>query len=81
MMDREKLQREGRLSVKEKERKGLELRIKGLIDSVRLHLDPLEAIEELNMEVAFQEMSELFQAWLEHREIGADIRAIRKALG
>jgi len=51
-MDRERLQREGRLSLREKEAKALEMKCRGLIDSVRLQLDPLERIEELDMELA-----------------------------
>jgi len=80
-MDREKLQREGRLSVKEKDRKKLELKIRGLIESVRLHLDPLEMIEDLDMDVAHQEMNELADTWADYRQILKDMAATRKALG
>ncbi len=80
-MDRERLQREGRLSMREKEAKALELKCRGLIDSVRLQLDPLEKIEELDMELAFQEMADLMGAFLDYRQALGDIKAIRKALG
>jgi len=80
-MDRERLQREGRLSLREKEAKALEMKCRGLIDSVRLQLDPLERIEELDMELAFQEMADLMKTFLEYREALEDVKAIRKALG
>jgi len=80
-MDRERLQREGRLSLRAKEAKALEMKCKGLIDSVRLQLDPLEKIEELDMELAFQEMADLMKTFLEYREALEDIKAIKKALG
>ena len=80
-MELERLQREGRLAEKEMEAKRLELKAKGLIDSVRLHLDPFEKLEEIDIEVASQEMTNLTATLLKYREICGDIKNIRKALG
>ena len=80
-MDRERLQQEGHLAVKKQEAKRLQYVIKGLLDSVRLSLDPLEKIEDLEIDVAFQEMAELAKAWAEYKEIMEEIKAANKILG
>ena len=80
-MDKERQLHQGRLAIKKQEAKALELKIKGLLESVRIHLDPLEKIEELEMEIAFQQMTELFKAWTLYMETLAEIKAARKILG
>jgi len=80
-MDKERLQFQGRLAVKKQEAVKLELKIKGLIESVRIHLDPLEKIEELEIDVAFSQMTELVATWAEYKEILDDIAAANKILG
>jgi len=81
-MDREVMQKEGRLSIKTKEAKRLELSIQSLIESVRLHLDPTEIeLLELNMPAAFQEMTELMDKWATYKGLRAEIKSIKKVLG
>ena len=80
-MDRERQNFEGGLAVGQRKAKELELKIKGLIESVRLHLNPLEKIEELEIDVAFSQMMELAATWTDYKEILADIKAAKKILG
>jgi hypothetical protein len=80
-MDRERQMHQGRLAIKKQEAKAFELKIKGLLESVRLHLDPLEKIAELEIDVAFSQMTELVATWAEYKEILADIKAANKILG
>jgi len=80
-MDKEQLQFQGRLAVKKQDALKLELKIKGLRESVRLYLDPLEKAEALEMEVVFQQMTELFKTWTLYMETLSEIKAARKILG
>lgn len=80
-MERERLQYQGRLREKELEAEKLKLKAKGLRDSLRMHLDPFEKIEEIDVAVAYGEMGDLADTVLKLREALAEIAAIRKALG
>ena len=80
-MDKEKQMHEGRLAMDKQETIKLELKIKGLLESIRIHLDPLEKIEELEIDVAFQEMAELVATWREYKVILANIKKAHKILG
>jgi len=81
MMDKERQMHEGRLAMDKQEIVKLELKIKGLLESVRLHLDPLEKIAELEIGVAFLEMAELVATWREYKVILANIKKAHKILG
>jgi len=72
---------QGRLAVRQDEARTLKLKIKGLLESILLCLDPLEKYEELEIDVAFSQMTELVAAWLEYKGILADIEAAKKILG
>ena len=80
-MDKERQHFEGGLAVDQREAKKLELKARGLIESVRLHLDPLEKIEELEIDVAFSQMTELVVTWREYRELREKIAKAKKILG
>ena len=80
-MDKERQMHEGRLAMDKQEIVKLELKIKGLLESVRLHLDPLEKIAELEIGVAFLEMAELVATWREYKVILANIKKAHKILG
>ena len=80
-MNKERLQFQGRLALRKKEAKELEIKARGLLESVRLHLDPLEKIEELEIDIAFQQMAELAKTWARYKETLAEIKAANKALG
>jgi len=71
----------GRLAEKEFELKEQELRIKGLIESIRSNLDPFDDIESLNAELVRAMSFELADLKIIYVEIKAKIRAIKKALG
>ena len=80
-MDKERQLHQGRLAIKKQEAAKLELKIKGLLESVRICLDPLEKIEELEMDVAFSQMTDLVASWTEYKEIQDEIKAANKILG
>ena len=77
----ERLKFQGRLLEKVEESKILELRICGLRDSIREILDPFEKIPDLDIPVAFAQMTELVNLHIQYTQALAEIRAIRKALG
>lgn len=77
----ERLRFQGRLLEKEEEAKSLELRICGLRDSIREVLDPFEKISDLNIPVAFEQMTDLANLHIQYTQALAEIKAIRKALG
>jgi len=80
-MDKVRQMHQGRLAVRQDEARTLKLKIKGLLESILVYLDPLEKYEELKIDVAFSEMTELYADWVEYKEILADIRAANKILG
>jgi hypothetical protein len=77
----EALKFQGRLAEKELEAKKLNLEAAGLISLVRDKLDPFEAVEYLEIEVAFQAMANLLSTVIELRATRNEIEAIHKALG
>lgn len=72
---------QGRLGEKEMKARSLKLSAEGLIKSLREILDPFEPVEDLNIELASQEMANLEKTMLELRDTLHDITAIKKALG
>jgi len=80
-MDRERLQYQGRLREKELEAERLGLKAKGLRDSLRLHLDPFDRIEEIDVALAYGEMGDLAETVLKLKEALSEIAAIKRALG
>ena len=80
-MDRERQQMEGGLAVGQREAKQLEIKAKGLLESVRLYLNPVEKIEDLEIDIAFQQMSELEATWMKYKGILTDIAKAKKILG
>jgi hypothetical protein len=77
----EVLKFKGRLAEKEFELKEQELRIKGLIESIRSSLDPFDEIEFLDAELVRSMSFELADRKIKFIETQAEIRAIKKALG
>ena len=77
----ERLRHEGLLGEKERRAKSLRLKCEGLRDAIRTMLDPFQPIEELNIEAAFETMSELLSLYVKLLEELGDIRNIKKALG
>ena len=80
-MDKVRQMHQGRLAIRQDEARKLKLKIKSLLESILLYLDPLENYEELEIDVAFSQMTELVATWTEYKEILADIKAANKILG
>ena len=80
-MDKVRQMHQGRLAIRQDEARKLKIKIKGLLESILLYLDPLENYEELEIDVAFSQMTELVATWTEYKEILADIKAANKILG
>ena len=78
---RERLQHEGLLGEKERQAKSLELTCASLRDAIRAMLDPFQPVEELNVEAAFETMTELLSLYMHLLELRGDIKNIKKALG
>ena len=79
-MSRERLQAKGRLLEKQNEMRHLKLKCEGLRDTVRLYMDPLAKIEDLEIELAFEVMTELMAAHLKLTETLGELANIEKAL-
>ena len=77
----ERLKFGGRLREKELDLKGLQLRIRGLVESIRNNLDPLGEIEDIKADIAAEQAIELADLKIRYAETLADIQAIKKALG
>lgn len=71
----------GRLAEKEFDLKGLALRIRGLVESIRNNLDPFGEIEDIKADIAAEQAIELADLKIRYTENLADIQAIKKALG
>lgn len=80
-MERERLQFQGRLVEKELEAKNLNLKAEGLRGTIRMYLDPFAEFDEMDIEVAFQAMTEFADTILKYKELLGEIKAIKKALG
>ena len=80
-MDRERMQIEGGLAVRQREAVKLGIKCKGLIENVRMHMNPTEKIEDLEIDIAFQQMAELVATWSEYKGLLADIAKAKKILG
>lgn len=77
----ENLKFKGRLLEKTQEAVGLTIRIKGLVASLRDLLDPFEEIEDLKADIISEQAMDLAARQIEYKEVKAEIKAIRKALG
>jgi len=80
-MSTETLKFKGRLLEKEQEARRLELRIRGLVKSVRDLLDPFEQPRDLDVETAAAQMLDLASVHIEYKAALAEIAAVKKALG
>ena len=77
----ERLKYQGRLAEKRLELKKLKLRIEGMIDSIRTHLDPFEKIENLKARLIAGQAVDLSEYHTMYIETLEDIRKIEKELG
>jgi len=79
-LEQERLQAKGRLLEKRNEVRHLKLKCEGLRDTVRLYMDPLARIEELEIELAAEVMSEFLATFLELKEALDHLKNIERAL-
>lgn len=79
--DGERLRHRGRLAEKEGEARLLAISISGLIESLRLKLDPFDHLRHLKAESVAAQAVELAGKHAEYMGLLAEIAAIRKALG
>ena len=77
----ERLKFQGRLAEKELEAKTLKLRIEGMIDSIRSHLDPFESIVNLKAHLIAGQAVDLSEYHTMYMEILDEIRLLKKELG
>lgn len=77
----ERLKYLGRRQELEIEQKGLEIRIKGLIDNLRDALDPLLPVEELKPECIGEWSAELAMARERYKKVLADLKELKGILG
>jgi hypothetical protein len=77
----ERLKQEGRLLENEEKERALELKIKGLINSIRDLLDPFEKLEVLKCDIAVEQTIELAQLQIDYKEVREEIAAIKRHLG
>jgi hypothetical protein len=77
----ERLKHEGRLMEQERAERECRLCLEGLRDSIRDILDPVEPVQDLKMDVALAQMSEMARRWADHKEILQKIALIKKILG
>jgi len=80
-MNDELLKISGRLAQKEIEIRQLELRISGLVHSIRDCLDPFAEIVDLRTDDAAQQAFQLADLRIQWNELGHKIHAMKKALG
>jgi len=77
----ERLKYQGRLAEKRLELKKLKLRIEGMIESIRTHLDPFERIENLKARLIAGQAVDLSEYHTMYVETLGDIRKLEKELG
>lgn len=77
----ERLKFLGRLAEKELEAKTLKLRIEGMRDAIRSHLDPFETIENLKARLIAGQAVDLSEYHAMYKDILDDIRLLKKELG
>jgi len=80
-MDRVRQMHQGRLAIRQDDARKLKFKIKGLLESIPTYLDPLEKYEELEIDAALSQMTDLFAAWVKYKGILDEIAKAKKILG
>jgi len=80
-MSTERLQNLGRLEDKKLQAEKKKLKIKTLVETIRLKADPFEKPEDLETESIAEQALELANVQIEYLGILAEIKALKKALG
>ena len=77
----ERLKHLGRLEERKLRAEELRIKMRGLVESQREHLDPFEEYENLDTELIASQSLELAKLKIEYVGILDEIKAIEKALG
>jgi len=77
----ERLKQMGRLEEKKLQVREKEIKMRGLVESLREHLDPFERHDVLDTELIASQAMELAQIKIEYVGILEDIRGLKKILG
>jgi hypothetical protein len=80
-MNQEFLSFKGWLLQQEQKQRELELKISGLRDSIRCHLAPIIATDDIEGELIAQQAIELRTVQIDLQALKAEIRAKKKAYG
>jgi len=81
MMSEETVKFEGRLALNRQERMKLNLKIQGLVKSLRDLLDPTKPAEKLETELIAQHALDLGETRIKYQELLRQAEVIRDALG
>lgn len=80
-MDLERLRHKGRLAEDREKAARLKMKLEGLVESMRSHLDPFEAVDQLSLDLVAEQAIEARAAQIDYQAALEQIRAIEKALG
>jgi hypothetical protein len=80
-MAEERVKFEGRLAVNRRERSETQLRMQGLVRSLRDLLDPILPVERLETELIAAQSLDLANLNIKYRELLAEAQSIRNVLG
>ena len=80
-MSEERVKFEGRLALNRRERTETQLRLQGLVRSLRDHLDPTLPVERLEGEMIAAQALDLAQMQIRYRELLQEAQAIKDVLG
>lgn len=80
-MDHERIKHRGRLAEAREKASRLKLKLMGLVETMRSHLDPFEPVESLNLDLVAELAIEARAAQIDYQAVLEEIRAISKALG
>jgi hypothetical protein len=80
-MSEERVKFEGRLAVNRRERSEVQLRLQGLVRSLRDYLDPTRPVERLEGELISAQALDLANLQIKYRELLREAQAIKDVLG
>jgi hypothetical protein len=80
-MSSERVKYEGRLAVNQRERSTVQLRMQGLLRSLRDLLDPILGVERLETELIAAQALDLAKLSIEFQALLGEARAIKDVLG
>ena len=80
-MSEERVKFEGRLAVNRQERTKTQLRLQGMVRSLRDLLDPILPVERLESELIAAQAMDLASLQIKYRGLVAEAQAIKNVLG